>query len=45
MVFGNDLASHNIPIWDKMSIEQAKKFGEEIAISNLEFSYSRCEFS
>ena len=41
MVFGNDLASHNIPICDEMYIEQAKKFGEDIGISKLELSYSR----
>ncbi|CAF1048511.1 unnamed protein product [Brachionus calyciflorus] len=32
VVWGNDLASHHIPISDEMYIERAKNIGEEIGI-------------
>jgi hypothetical protein len=41
IVWGNDLAAHNIPISDEMNIEQAKNIGEEIGISKFEMNYSK----
>ena len=41
VAWGNDLNARNVPLSDDLYLKKAKELGEEIGISELQFSYSR----